>query len=145
MGCGGCNKNQPKAMFEQQVKENNVAPIKNMIKAGSKQSDKISWIRDGLSGIIKCLTGITKYSDPDIQKNREVCRNCAYSTKIDGKLVLKSQCMAPDPQNNNAPCGCIIVCKTQSGDCPLNKWVHLTLERKEPIKSPFNQEQNPEL
>lgn len=103
--------------------------VHNLINAAKSQSNKIKWFRDGVSGIIKCMEGQTLYSDKDIQINRDVCSGCEFATdkSENGKLRMTSQCMAPDPENNNAPCGCFLICKTQTGSCPQKKWTHLTI------------------
>lgn len=143
MGCSGCNKNQKfKPIFkdlpnEKKIISNNI--INNTAEAFKKQTDKFQWFRDGITGIVKCLTGNTLYSDDDIIKNRNICRECEYSTKdSNGKITTSSQCMAPDPKNNNIPCGCFIVCKTQSSKCPLEKWTHLTISVNNPTKPIHN-------
>lgn len=137
MGCCGNNKNNvnlPKPMFDGQDVPRKVEPktrqsvMRSMYEAAISQPNKITWIRDGITGLIKCALGKQDYSDTDIQKNRDVCRDCEFATKNDkGELTNKSQCMAPDPTKNNAPCGCIIMCKTQVGECPKKKWTHLTI------------------
>lgn len=123
MGCG-CGKNKAESI--------NNGVIKNMIEAGAKQPGKIKWFKDGINGLIKCLEGKSIYSDEDIQKNRDTCRLCEFSSRnTDGKINLSSQCMAPDPAKNNAPCGCFIVCKTsQDPKCPLGKWTTTPLTVK---------------
>lgn len=108
-------------------------PIKNLIQAASQQKNKIKWFKDGLTGIFKCLSDDVLYTDEDIQKNRDVCRECPFSTKDKkNKLTMTSQCMAKDP-NTGAPCGCFILCKTQADKCPLNKWttVQLTIDKND--------------
>jgi len=144
MGCCGNSKNNinvPKPMFSGQEVSRKVEPktrqsvMRSMYEAATKQPNKITWIRDGITGLIKCAIGKQDYTDSEIQKNREVCRSCEYATKNEkGELTNKSQCMAPDPEKNGAPCGCIIMCKTQVGKCPLNKWTDLTIN-KEPLNS----------
>jgi len=152
MACGGCNKgpslfrkrnkdvdNKPSVVSRNNnnnisISEVSVNPkqsvIRNLIKAASSQPNAIKWFRDGVSGIIKCLEGNVLYTDSEISENRQVCQDCEFSTKNDkGKLTLSSQCMAPDPERGGAPCGCFIVCKTQSGSCPIHKWVHLTINK----------------
>lgn len=137
MGCCN-NKNFPvKPTFPsgnagpQKIIKNN--PIKNTVSAAIKQPDAFKWFRDGITGIIKCFTE-TIYSDDDIKKNRDVCTNCEFSSKnSNNKLSTQSQCMRPDPLKNNAPCGCFIVCKTQSGKCDY--WTHLSISAQKPIKS----------
>lgn len=148
MGCGGCGNNriqpnhntnsvsapQSLTLVDEHLLNNKVADqnvFKNLRQAALQQPDKLLWFKDGISKIIKCLKGKTLYFDEDIQKNRDVCRECQYSTKdSNGKLTLKSQCMAPDPEKNNAPCGCFIVCKTQTGFCPQKKWTTTVLTVK---------------
>lgn len=108
---------------EDRLKNMKQIPVQNLITAAKSQKQPFKWFRDGLNGIIKCLNSETIYSDEDIQKNRDACRECEFSTKNEkGDLNMKSQCMGPDPKLNNAPCGCFLLCKTQSGHCPLNKW-----------------------
>ena len=144
MGCSSCGGNKkhiagikqsmsipPSPINNSKISNN---PIKNLNRAISEQPEKIKWFRDGLSGIIKCFSNITKYSDEDIKKNRDVCRQCEYSSKnTNNELDIKSQCMRPNPEKNNAPCACFIVCKTQVGSC--DKWTHvqLTINKKEQI------------
>lgn len=127
-GCGGGNRKFAAPTFHNKIKApiiNN--PVKNIASAAISQSNVFRWFRDGITGLVKCFTGSSLYSDEDIIKNRDVCRECEHSTKTDDRLTLQSQCMAPDPQQNNAPCGCFITCKTQTGKCPLNKWTTLTI------------------
>lgn len=101
---------------------------KNLAKAFKAQPDKLSWFFDGVSGIYKCVTGQKEYSDEQIKLNRDACRGCEYSTKNSkGNITVHSQCMAIDPETN-AACGCFILCKTQVGKCPLNKFIDLTIE-----------------
>lgn len=102
---------------------------KNLKKAFSAQPERLSWFLDGITGLYKCLTQDVEYSKEQISANRDVCRNCEYSTKNkNGNIFVHSQCMAIDPKTN-APCGCFILCKTQVGECPLGKWVTLTVEK----------------
>ena len=102
--------------------ENNKGVIGNLLSAAKSQNNKIKWFKDGVSGIIKCLKEDVLYTDLDIQKERDVCRDCEYSTKDkNGRLTQTSQCMGIDP-NTGASCGCFILCKTQAGTCPLEKW-----------------------
>lgn len=122
MGCNSCQK-------KKSVVSSAVRAGRNLINAGKKQPDKLHWFKDGVSGLLKCFQHKTIYTDSQIQQNRDVCRKCEFATKDDnGELTLSSQCMAPDPNNNNAPCGCFILCKSQSGQCDLKKWVHLTVK-----------------
>lgn len=99
----------------------------NLVKAAASQPDIVKWFKDGVNGLIKCAGNISIYTDEQIQKNRDACRECPHSTKTDGKLTMQSQCMAPDPNKNGAACGCIILCKTQTDKCPLGKWATLTI------------------
>lgn len=133
MGCSSCG-NKARNFAAPKIPTNNkpdakkIAPVKNIIEAASKQANIFKWFRDGISGIAKCFTGSSLYTDEDIVKNRDVCRTCEHSTKDEsGKLTIQSQCMGPDPEQNGAPCGCPIICKTQTGKCPLNKWTHITI------------------
>jgi hypothetical protein len=120
MGCSSCNQNGPKAMFGGIRKATKA--IGNIATAAKQQPNKFKWFRDGVTGLAKCVGHQSKYSDQDIKINRDACRNCEHSTKQDGKLTSMSQCMAPDPERGGAPCGCFVMCKTQSGDCPLKVW-----------------------
>lgn len=117
MGCN-CGKSAAKKIM---------AVGSNIVKAAASQPDIIQWFKDGVSGIVKCIGGISIYTDEQIQHNRNICRGCIHSTKTDGKLTAQSQCMAPDPLKNGAACGCIILCKTQTDKCPLGKWASLTV------------------
>lgn len=96
--------------------------MNNLIKAGAAQEKKLRWFRNGVKGLIKCIGHSTIYSEADICQNRQTCRECSYSTKQDGKLTTTSQCMYPDPKQGGAPCGCFILCKTQSDICPAKKF-----------------------
>lgn len=126
MGCSSCGKNKSNLV------NRTIGVGRNFIKAAQSQPDKINWFKDGVSGLIKCLNHKTIYTDDIISLNREACRNCEFSTKDnDQDLNTTSQCMAPDPAQDNAPCGCFILCKTQSDVCPLNKWTHLTIDKQE--------------
>jgi hypothetical protein len=120
MGCG-CGGKKVKEAAKQVV-----AATKNLVKASIEQPDKIRWFKDGLTGILKCIDGQTLYSDEVIVQNRNICRECEFSSKTDGKLTATSQCMAVDPETG-APCGCFIICKTQTGKCPVEKWANLTI------------------
>lgn len=115
MGCG-CNKRVKKI----------ANTIGNLAMAAIKQPDIVEWFKDGITGIVKCMGG-SSYSDEQLVQNRNACRECPHSTKTDGKLTMQSQCMAPDPAKSGAPCGCIIMCKTQVGTCPLGKWTQITI------------------
>ncbi len=124
---------------EEQTAGRKVEPVtrqsvaKRMYEAAKQQPNLIGWFKDGVTGLIKCALGKQDYTDVEIQQNRDVCRGCEHSTKNEkGDLTNKSQCMAPDPEKGGAPCGCIIMCKTQVGKCPLNKWTHLTINRDKP-------------
>lgn len=133
MGCPSCG-NKSSGLdgptINNMINPPKIGPLRNLIEAGGQQTDKFSWFRDGITGIVKCFTGQSKYSDEDIVKNRDVCRKCPHAAIADdGKLTNASQCMAPDPGKNGAPCGCFIVCKTQNGECPINSWTHLTINR----------------
>lgn len=115
MGCSSCQKK--KSVFSNQ------SIVKNLTEAVIQQPNKLKWFKNGVSGIIKCLDSNSIYTDEEIQENRKQCQNCEFSTKNEaGKLNMKSQCMAPDPNNENAPCGCFILCKTQSDSCPIKKF-----------------------
>lgn len=107
---------------------------KNLVTAAISAPEIFSWFRDAITGIVKCFNKQQIYNDDNIIKNRADCGNCEHSTKTDGKLTVQSQCMAPDPNKENAPCGCFIVCKTMVDKCPLNKWtstpVEITLRNK---------------
>lgn len=129
MGCSSCNGEGTKPMFGGIKKA-----ASNLGKAAAAQPKKIEWFKQGARGLIKCFNHSVIYSDEDIKANRDVCRECPHSTKEGGKLTTLSQCMAPDPKRNGAPCGCFVVCKTQSDTCPLNlfKSVPITLN-KEPL------------
>jgi len=123
MGCN-CNKGQPTPMFQGGAKH----VAHNLLEAFKQQPNKVEWLKEGAMGIAKCITGDKSYSDEDIKKNRDICRNCEFSTKKDGKMTSASQCSRPDPNKNNAPCNCLLICKTQTGKC--DKWTHLTIEGK---------------
>jgi hypothetical protein len=116
MGCSSCKN----------AIRNSGKVVKNLVQAAIKQPDPVKWFRDGVSGVIKCISGKYIYSDEDIVKNREVCRTCEFSSKTDGKLTISSQCQAIDPATGT-PCQCFILCKTAEGKCPLKKWTHLTI------------------
>lgn len=121
MGCQSCA-SKIKSSFK-----NATNSIKTLAKAASTQDNKVKWFKDGVTGILKCIGNISLYTDEEIGKNRQICRTCEFSTKVDGKLVANSQCEAKDPKTGEI-CGCFILCKTQSGPpCPLNKWTHLTI------------------
>jgi hypothetical protein len=105
------------------------APIANIISAGLSQKNKLSWFIEGVTGLKKCITNDKDYSKEQIEINREACKNCEFSTKSEGKVTTSSQCMAPDPAKDNKPCGCFILCKTQVGKCPLNKWIDITIKK----------------
>lgn len=158
MACGGCRKNnkpEDKPMFSNggpnppmrmlmerngiKIEDNSEQKkviekkkqriIMNLGRAALAQKFPIKWFKDGLSGLIKCLEGDTLYDDDGIKYNRDQCRNCPHATKDEsGNLTVKSQCMAPDPEQNNAPCGCLLLCKTQTGKCPLNKFTEITIK-----------------
>ena len=102
----------------------------NLVKAAIAQPDAIKWFKDGVTGLIKCIGHDTPYTDEQVINNREVCRGCPHASKTDGKMTVNSQCMAPDPTKNGAPCGCFIICKTQVGACPLGKWTQITVDKK---------------
>ena len=111
-------------------KKNSV--VANLLKAGNENPDKVGWFKDAITGIFKCAIGGGTYTDEEIQKNRDICRDCQYSTKNEeNKITMKSQCMGPDPMKNGAPCGCFILCKTQVGKCPMGKWTHLKVNGKD--------------
>jgi hypothetical protein len=132
MACSSCGNKGTKPIFPSQVvhQHNIGGVVKNLKEAASQNPNPFNWFRDGLTGIVKCLTGQTLYTDEEIVKNRDVCRLCEHSTKNEkGELTSKSQCMAPDPAKENAPCGCFIICKTQTDKCPLSKWTHLTINK----------------
>ncbi len=139
MSCCGGNKPQP--MFRSELTNKptqvqNKGVVGNLIKAGVSQSKPFHWFKDGLNGIIKCMGLKSIYKEDQIQANRDACRECEHSTKNeDGKLYVYSQCMAPDPEKDGAPCGCFITCKTQVSKCPLNKWVTLTIDKTQNIKN----------
>lgn len=101
----------------------------NLQKAASSQQSLFKWFKDGVSGIVKCVTNNVSYSDEQIKSNRDVCRQCKDSTKDqNGQLTLKSQCMAVNPADGQV-CGCFIVCKTQTDKCPLGKWTDITISK----------------
>lgn len=104
-------------------------PIVNMAKAAISQENKVSWFLDGITGLKKCVTNDVDYSKEQIEANRQACKDCPHSTKKDGKITTFSQCMAPDPAKNNQPCGCFVLCKTQVGKCPLDRWTSLTINQ----------------
>lgn len=140
MGC--CGGGKPKPSFSKIVTDlqeakkltnipatpkQGIGPLANLVKAMGSQSNKLLWFKDGVTGLAKCFANSTKYTDEQIKENRDKCRGCEYSTKENGKLTTMSQCMAPDPMRNGAACGCFILCKTQTGTCPKEKWTHLTI------------------
>lgn len=137
MACSGCgasksivpskSSNSPDIPVEEKASQPSTI-LQNLRKAAESQPDKLKWFKDGATGILKCLAGVHIYDDEDIQKNREVCRNCPHSTKTSGKLVATSQCMAID--ESGKACGCFILCKSTQGTCPLNKWTTLTISQK---------------
>jgi hypothetical protein len=103
--------------------------FKNLKIAMGSQKSPFQWFKDGAAGIIKCITHTQSYPDEQIKSNRDTCRKCEFATKDEnGKITLKSQCMAIDPTTGEV-CGCFIVCKTQNDKCPLNKWVDLTISK----------------
>ncbi len=114
MACGSCGKAA-------------LRTIRNLGSIAKQSNEPFKWILTGVKGIIKCIEGKTIYSDEEIQRNRDVCRQCEFATKTDGKLTLQSQCMAPDPKMGGQPCGCFITCKTQVDVCPLGKFTNLTI------------------
>lgn len=133
MGCGSCGgKRIDKPMFPgkpSKIPENpvnktvNTGILSNLKKAALSQDNMLKWAIDGLTGLIKCVTEDLLYTKEDVLSNRQVCKGCEHSSKnAKGLSDIDSQCMAPDPNNNNAPCGCFILCKTQVGKCPLGKW-----------------------
>lgn len=147
-----CNKNSQKPSFNipktNEPKNLNipVAPIKNLKTAAVAQTSTLKWFFDGVSKLVKCYTGEKNYSDDIIRLNREVCKGCEFSTKNkDNLLTNLSQCMAPDPKKNNAPCGCFIICKSQVGECPAGKWTHLTLNNKKLSNEKLYQDDSKEI
>lgn len=113
--------------------DNSKNPLKNLINAAKTQNNKIKWFKDGVSGIVKCLTEDIAYTDEDIQKNRDICRECPHSTKgKNNTLTMTSQCMGINPDTGEV-CGCFILCKTQNGECPLSKWstIKITIEKND--------------
>lgn len=131
MGCSGCNRNIKASTPSMPGVNRGITGVaKNLVDAATGNSNAFRWFRDGITGVVKCALGQQNYSDEDIAKNRDVCRNCEHSTKTDGKLTIQSQCMRPDPKNNNAPCACFITCKTQVGAC--DKWTTLTINSSAP-------------
>jgi hypothetical protein len=132
MACSSCNggksnSNPPSYSQGLPLSKNSVAS--NFIKAVKTQPNKLKWFKDGVKGILKCIGHIQIYDDLGVQNNRDVCRLCDQSSKPNGKLTAASQCMAIDPETN-APCACFILCKTQSGKCPIGKWTSLTINNK---------------
>lgn len=122
MGCSSCGSkvlNKAKQMG---------SVVSTLTKAVLSQPDKIKWFKDGASGLLKCIEGKTLYSDKEIVKNRDICRQCEFSTKVDNKLVATSQCQVKDPDTGEI-CGCFILCKTQTDKCPINKFVPLTISQ----------------
>lgn len=102
--------------------------FQNFLKAAKSQHKNLfSWVIDGVSGIIKCIEGKTLYSDEGIENNRNICSQCEFATEKegDGELTLGSQCMAKDSQGKI--CGCFLICKTQTGICPLGKFIPLNI------------------
>ncbi len=133
MACGGCNSNrQDKPAFAgshyphkrtPQKESSTLGVVKNMASAAMKQPDFVKWFVDGATGLLRSLGGQLDYTPEDVLKNRAACKTCEFSTKDErGNSTAHSQCMAPDPNNNNAPCGCFILAKTETGECPLGKW-----------------------
>lgn len=116
MGCNSCGGGS-KPMFGGIKRAG-----KNLVQAAKSQPKKLEWFRDGATKLLKCFNHDVIYTDSDIQSNRDACRLCEHSTKEGGKLTTLSQCMAPDPEKGGAACGCFILCKTQSGECPLKLW-----------------------
>lgn len=142
MACGGCGGGQPVPIFKSTIdagksiikkiepdndkfkgtKPNGI--FSNLVAAGANQNNKVAWFFDGVAGIAKCIAGKTIYSDQEIKDNRQSCKDCEFATgkDKDGNLTIRSQCMAIDP-STGAACGCVILCKTQSSHCPINKWI----------------------
>ena len=133
MACGSCGGNK----LSRSVKEvgKAVSAGSNLLKAAVQQPDAVKWFKDGVTGLLKCLEGVTIYSDKEIIANRDVCRACEFSTKTDGKLTASSQCTATDPKTG-APCMCFVLCKTQVDVCPLGKFTNLTVNRSPVQESP---------
>jgi hypothetical protein len=107
--------------------------LQNIVHAAVQQPNKVAWFVEGLTGLKKCVSNEVDLSPEQIQSNRETCKGCEFSSKTDGKVTTTSQCMAPDPAKGNKPCGCFILCKTQVGACPLNKWVNVTIKGDSPL------------
>lgn len=113
MGCPSCGQNI----------------VKNLYTAAKAQPNKLKWFADGTTGLIQSVGGIRDYTPEDVQKNRDTCRDCEFSTKnSSGKLNALSQCMAPD--HNGAPCACFILAKSENGDCPKGKYTTLRISAK---------------
>lgn len=131
MGCSSCGNKSPqkpsKLIMDDSV--HNKGVVSNMTRAVSSQSNKFRWFKDGVTGLFKCVVDTVEYTKEQIISNRSVCEGCEYSTKKNGKNFHTSQCMAPDPEKNGEVCGCFILCKTQVGKCPLNKWTTLTINQ----------------
>lgn len=156
MGCG-CGGKSPsnvslKPMFggEKEKSPQPKAPspgiIKNLIKAGSTQPNKLKWLKDGVKGIAKAVAGDTLYTPEEIKVNRDICRLCPFSTKFtnpddpkdpEPRLTSRSQCMAIDPKTGSV-CGCLIIAKTVSDVCPIGKFAptKLTINNQEPKIAP---------
>lgn len=101
--------------------------MREIVRVGKSQPDRLQWFIDGVTGLAKCFTNQTEYPKDQIESHRKTCETCEFATKKEGRIFTHSQCMAPDPENQNKPCGCFILCKTQVGKCPLNKWTQLTI------------------
>lgn len=146
MGCSGCKRSinsNPNAPAPLTTASSIGGVMKNLGAAAVSNPNAFRWFRDGITGIVKCVLGQQAYSDADIVKNRDVCRNCEFATKDgNGKLTNQSQCMRPDPEKNNAPCGCFITCKTQVGSC--DKWTTLTINNNN-IKPILNSDTSTEI
>lgn len=103
--------------------------VSNVVKAVKTQSNPLRWFKDGVSGLLKCVTSDVSYSDEQIIANRAACGGCEYATRKNGEVFPMSQCMAPDPEKGGEVCGCFIMCKTQVGKCPLGRFTDLTINK----------------
>lgn len=105
--------------------------ISNLMDAAKSQVKPFKWFKDGITGLVKCITSESNATVETIKHRRDVCRSCEFVTKSDkGDLITLSQCMAVDPATGQK-CGCFITCKTQleNEKCPLGKWENVTLTR----------------
>lgn len=102
----------------------------NLLAIALAQENIGKWLKNGIVGNAKYYMGYKDFSDEDIESNKATCLGCEHRSGKQEFLQTSDVCLAPDPEQNGAPCGCPIYKKIVTGRCPIAKWTSTPLTIK---------------